>query len=139
MYTLRYDEDSGRLIGATRTADGVQITLGGAGWPDVAAWAASSVPPVDLADRAPLAPAERLGRTRAAALMGLLTRADDTGIAVRASIAAVTFLVNDRLELIDQQLRALGAPGIPAPVRVLESEVLAYLSANPTAGDPATG
>lgn len=81
--------------------------------------------------------AELLGANRAAALATLLTRPDDTGIAVRASIAAVTFLFNNRLELIDAQLRALGAPGLPDPVRVLESEVLAYLQANPTAGDPA--
>ncbi len=82
--------------------------------------------------------AERLSANRAAALTGLLTRADDTGIAVRATVAAVTFLVNNRLELIDAQLRALGQPGLSVP-RVLQAEILAYLSDNPTAGDPATG
>jgi hypothetical protein len=33
-------------------------------------------------------------------------------------------------------VRALGAPGIPAPARVLQSEILSYLNDNPTTGDP---
>lgn len=79
---------------------------------------------------------ERLNAVRAAALMGLLTRSDEIGIAVRAVLAGLSSGINNRLETIDAQLRALGQPGIPAPVRVLDTEVLAYLSANPTAGDP---
>lgn len=79
--------------------------------------------------------AERLEAERASALMGLLTRADATGIAVRATVAALTFLVNNRLEAISAQLQALGQPGLAVP-RVLQDEILAYLMANPTAGDP---
>lgn len=138
VYTLRYDLDSGRLIGATRASDGTQFTRNGAGWSDVVAWAGAQSPPVLLNDRAPLTDAERLARTRAAALTRLLSRADDTGIAVRATVAAVVFLINNRLELIDAQLRALGQPGIPAPARVLQAEILSYLQENPTAGDPTT-
>lgn len=139
VYTLRYDSESGRFVGVVRQSDGAQIPADPRN-SDYAAfleWNSRQSPPLDLSDREPLTPAQRLARVRAAALGGLRTRADDTGVAVRATVAAITFLVNNRLELIDAQLRALGQPGIPAPVRVLEAEVLAYLQSNPTAGDPA--
>lgn len=64
-----------------------------------------------------------LDRARANALGTLLTRADDTGIAVRAILNAVIYLVNNRLEALGQ-------------TRVLEAEILAFIAANPTVGDP---
>lgn len=71
-------------------------------------------------------PNAALNRTRAEALPTLLTRADVTGVQVRLVIAALTFLFNNRLE-------SLGQP------RVLESEILGYIVANPMLGDPVTG
>jgi hypothetical protein len=112
-------------------ADGVRVRIDGVR-PDSPALAA--VRDLDLSGGA--SASRKLARTRAAALAGLLSRGDDVGIAVRATVAALTFLINNRLELIDQQLRALGAPGIPAPARVLQSEILSYLNDNPTTGDP---
>lgn len=112
-------------------ADGLRVRVDGV-TPDSPAVAA--VLALDLSEGAVAARA--LERTRAAALWGLLTRADDTGIAVRATVAALTFLVNNRLEHMNAQIVALGGTAFPEPVRVLESEILAYLMANPTAGDP---
>ena len=136
-YILRHDEESGRFAGVTRAADGAQIPAdpANADYAAFLAWNSEQVPPLDLSDRSPLTDSRRLERTRAAALTGLLLRADDIGIAVRATIAALTFLTNNRLELIDAQLRALGQPGLAVP-RVLQSEIIGYLMQNPTAGDP---
>lgn len=114
-------------------ADGLRVRIDGVR-PDSPALAA--VRDLDLSAGA--IAARELTRTRWAALMGLTTRSDDIGIAVRAVLAGLSSGINDRLELIDAQLRALGQAGIPAPVRVLDTEVLAYLTANPTAGDPFT-
>lgn len=136
-YSLVYDEQTGALAGAVR--DGVTyVPRTAPAWADVVAWAAAQVPPVDLNDRAPPTEAERVAATRAAALTGLLTRADDIGIAVRATVAAITFLINERLQHFNAQIVALSGAAYPEPVRVLQADVLAYLMANPTAGDPAT-
>lgn len=64
-----------------------------------------------------------LTRNRTTALTTALTRRDDTAITVRAWLVAITKLVNDRLESLGQ-------------TRVLESDILAYIAANPTLGDP---
>lgn len=63
-------------------------------------------------------------RTRAQSLSTLLSRADTTGFQVRAVIDAVCTLANDVFEELGK-----GRPLVAA-------NVLAYLSANPTAGDP---
>lgn len=79
--------------------------------------------PEVVAFRAGPTPEQQLEATRAVALGTLLTRDDLTGVQVRAVVAAVVYLINDRLE-------ALGQP------RVLEAEVLQFLATNPTVGDP---
>lgn len=112
-------------------ADGLRVRIDGVASDSPAV---AAVLALDLSAEA--VAARELNRTRNAALWGLLTRADEIGIAVRAVLAGLSSGINDRLELIDTQLRALGQAGIPAPVRVLDTEVLAYLQANPTAGDP---
>jgi hypothetical protein len=71
-------------------------------------------------------PEQRLEATRAVALDTLLTRDDLTGVQVRAVVSAVVFLINNRLEALGQQ-------------RVLEAEILQFIAANPTVGDPAGG
>lgn len=67
--------------------------------------------------------AARLAKVRTAAHTGLLTRGDDFPIGVRAITRAMTTLINDRLQAAGQ-------------TRVLESEILAFINANPTIGDP---
>lgn len=64
-----------------------------------------------------------LSQNRTKALTTALTRADDTAITVRAWLVATTKLINDRLEALGQ-------------TRVLEPEILSYIRANPTLGDP---
>lgn len=75
-------------------------------------------------DTSPGARAARaLAAARRAAFDGFFSRGDDTAIAVRAMFEAVLFLVNNRLQALGQ-------------TRVLKDEVVAYLMANPTIGDP---
>jgi hypothetical protein len=135
-YVLVYDTHTGALSGAVRAGE-TYVPRSAPAWAEVEAWAAAQVPAVDLSDRDAPSAADKLAATRAVALGGLLTRPDEVGLAVRATVAAVTYLFNNRLESVDAQLRALGAAGIPAPVRVQEAEILTYLMANPTVGDPA--
>lgn len=64
-----------------------------------------------------------LSQSRTAALTSLLTRSDDTAIGVRLALFAVCDTLNLRLV-------ALGQP------KVLLPEILSYIQANPTLGDP---
>jgi hypothetical protein len=112
-------------------ADGLRVRIDGVASDSPAV---AAVLALDLSAEA--VAARELNRTRSAALMGLLTSGDDVGIAVRATVAAITFLVNNRLEHFSAQIVALGGTAYPEPVRVLQNDILAYLQQNPTAGDP---
>lgn len=69
--------------------------------------------------------AERaMSETRTAALMGLLTRSDETGVQVRMLADAICTLTNDVFEEMGK-----GRPLVAA-------NLLGYIAANPTAGDP---
>lgn len=98
VYTLRHDPDSGRLIGATRASDGTQFMRNGAGWPDVVAWAAAQVPPVELADRAPATPEERAAREITAGITALLTGTDGYTSALRVILRGICTELNDLYE-----------------------------------------
>lgn len=67
--------------------------------------------------------AARKAVARDAALSGLLTRPDDTAVGVRLALFAVVDLVNLRLAAMGQ-------------AKVLLPEILGYIAANPTLGDP---
>jgi hypothetical protein len=64
-----------------------------------------------------------LAARRMTALTSFFSRDDDTAIAVRAFFTAVIFLMNNRFESLGQ-------------TRVLATEILAFIQANPTIGDP---
>lgn len=67
-----------------------------------------------------------LGQARGEALATAVTRSDTIAIATRAMLRAVVTLLNDRIELLGGS-------------RLTEADILAFVGANPTIGDPARG
>ena len=124
-YAAVHDPETGRFLGVRR-ADGAHVPPDprNADWRAFLGWNAAAVPPVDTADRPPPTAAELLARARLKALTEFGGRADDTAIAIRLLIDAVCTLSNDRFQALGQG-RPLTLPNL-----------LAYVAANPTAGDP---
>ncbi|HEY1191065.1 MAG TPA: hypothetical protein VGE74_25755 [Gemmata sp.] len=144
-YTAIHDDLTGRFQGVLRD-DGAQVPRdeGNADWQVFLAWNATADPPVSLDDVPGLTAEEVLAQTRAEALPALTTRADVTGLQVRTVADAIQTLTNDRLTFLFAQvaqLKGITPEALEAefgrPARVLAPEILAYIGANPTAGDPA--
>lgn len=124
----RYDVFTNKFIGVQRVSDGVEIPKapGNADWDRFIVLNAADPAPLNLSDipaPVPPVPAEVLNTKRALALSSLLTRDDETALAVRAMFSAVVFLVNNRLETLGQK-------------RILQEEIIDYITANPLLGDP---
>lgn len=111
----------GVSVGTPGVSASVRVDFDPAATADQRAAAQAVVDGFDWSDAAQAA--WELSQSRTRALTSFFARSDETAIAVRAWLSAYIFLANNRLE-------TLGQP------RVLANEVLAYIAANPTLGDP---
>lgn len=126
---IRLDSDirtvcpiAGISVGTPGDSGTVRIDFDPLATPEQRAAAQAVVDGFDWSDAAQAA--WELGQARTRALTSFFARGDETAIAVRAWLSAYIFLANNRLEALGQ-------------TRVLAPEILAYIEANPTLGDPA--
>lgn len=112
----------GVSVGTPGDSGTVRIDFGPAATPEQRAAAQAVVDGFDWSDGAQAA--WELAQSRTLALTTFLSRTDDTAIAVRLLLDAVCTLANDEFEALGRG-RPLVAPNL-----------MAYVAANPTAGDP---